>query len=188
MKTFFIPEPFLFNPLKHYLPYIREYVSDHSFKFAESDFRELNRELKHLGTCVMDIYSGELSRKQVFTEIMKFLEANRLTGKETFRKWTGTETDNFRIITLSDSSRWTVKYQNHETRYVHIFPARSSPYSFRIRANTLKSAIMYIILIGKDYVSENDLNEARAIAGLSPVKEVAEAEAVIEMIEILRNP
>lgn len=44
-----------------------------------------------------------------------------------------------------------------------------------------------MVLVGKDYISENDLNTARALAGLSPVKEVADAEAVTEMIEILRN-
>jgi hypothetical protein len=44
-----------------------------------------------------------------------------------------------------------------------------------------------MILIGKDYVTEDDLNTTRALAGLSPVKEVADAEAVMEMIEILRT-
>ena len=75
----------------------------------------------------------------------------------------------------------------NSNRYAHIFPARSSPHSFRIKANTIKSAILYVVLIGKDYVSEEDLNTARALAGLSPVKEVADAEAVTEMIEILRS-
>jgi hypothetical protein len=88
---------------------------------------------------------------------------------------------------LSDSSQWTLKYHNSESRHVHIFPARSSPHSFRVKANTLKSAVLYIILIGKDYVTEDDLNTARALAGLSPVKEVSDAEAVTEMIEILRS-
>jgi hypothetical protein len=70
---------------------------------------------------------------------------------------------------------------------VHIFPARLSPHTFRIKANTLKSAILYVIMIGKDYISEDDLNKARAMAGLSPVREVGDAEAVTEMIEILRK-
>jgi len=51
----------------------------------------------------------------------------------------------------------------------------------------MKSAILYLVLIGKDYVSEDDLNKARALAGLSPIRDVADAEAVTEMIEILRN-
>jgi hypothetical protein len=51
----------------------------------------------------------------------------------------------------------------------------------------LKSAVLYIIIFGKDFISDDDLNAARALAGLSPVKEIADAEAVTEMIEILRN-
>jgi hypothetical protein len=46
---------------------------------------------------------------------------------------------------------------------------------------------LYIIIFGKDYVSDDDLNASRALTGLSPVKEAADAEAVMEMIEILRE-
>jgi hypothetical protein len=80
-----------------------------------------------------------------------------------------------------------LKYHNDKNRYVHIFPARNSLHSFRVKANTLKSAILYYILIGKDYITKDDLNRARALLGLSPVKGPAEAEAITEMIEILRG-
>ena len=182
-----IPEPILFSPLKHYLPFIREFVSSRTLRINDPGLKEVTRELKHIGTCVMDIYAGELSQKTIFGEILEFLKTNHLQKKEAYRDWAGTDFNDFRIVNLSDSSKWTLKYYNHETRYVHIFPARSSPHSFRIKANTLKSAILYVMIIGKDYVSEDDLNAARALAGLSPVKEVADAEAVTEMIEILRK-
>jgi hypothetical protein len=76
---------------------------------------------------------------------------------------------------------------DNEQRFVHFFPARFSPHSFRIKANTLKSAILYQIFIGKDFVSEEDLNTARAIASLSPVKDIFDTEAISEMIEMLRG-
>jgi len=183
----FIPEPIMFNPLKHYLPFIREFVSSRTLAINDPGLKELTRELKHIGTCVMDIYTGELSLKNIFTEIIEFLETNDLKDNEVYKAWTGIDFDDFKIMTLSDASQWTLKYHNHETRYVHIFPARSSPLSFRVKANTLKSAILYIIIFGKDYVSDDDLNASRALAGLSPVREVADAEAVMEMIEILRE-
>ena len=181
------PEPILFNPLKHYLAFIREFAGSLTITINDPRLKELTRELKHIGTCVMDIYTGNLSQEDIFKEILEFLEINKLKGKESYSSWTGTGFDDFRIVTLSDTSQWTLKYHNHETKYVHIFPARSSPHSFRVKANTLKSAILYIIIFGKDYVSDDDLNAARALMGLSPVKEVADAEAVTEMIEILRN-
>lgn len=101
--------------------------------------------------------------------------------------WAGIGPQDFKTIYLSDGSHWVLKYYDSEQRFVHFFPARFSQYSFRIKANTLKSAILYQIFIGKDYVSEEDLNTARAIASLSPVKDIFDAEAISEMIELLRS-
>jgi DNA-binding ferritin-like protein (Dps family) len=182
-----LPEPILFNHLKHYLAFIKEFVGSRTLTINDSRLKELTRELKHIGTCVMDIYTGNLSQEGIFKEILKFLELNNLREKKAYKLWAGTDFDDFRIVTLSDASQWMLKYYNHDTRFVHIFPARSSPHSFRVKANTLKSAILYIIIFGKDYVSDEDLNAARALMGLPPVKEVADAEAVTEMIEILRK-
>jgi hypothetical protein len=182
-----IPDPILFNPLKHYLPFIRDFVSSHTLIVNDPGLKELTRELKHLGNCVMDIYTGEMSQDTIFLEIGEFLKANKVEEKEAYKQWAGAGFNDFRIVPLSDTSQWTLKYHNSDTHYVHIFPARSSPHSFRVKANTLKSSILYMILIGKDYVTEDDLNTTRALAGLSPVKEVADAEAVMEMIEILRT-
>lgn len=182
-----IPEPLLFNPLKHYLPFIRGFINSHLSDLKDPGLKELTRELKHLGTSVMDVYTGKMPPEKIFREIAEFLKENRIQKREAFKEWAGTGFNDFRIISLTDTSQWALKYHDNETRYVHIFPARSSPHSFRIKANTLKSAILYIILIGKDFITEDDLNTARALAGLSPVKEVADSEAVVEMIEILRT-
>ncbi|MCJ7446781.1 MAG: hypothetical protein MUO72_03730 [Bacteroidales bacterium] len=188
MQTdFYIPEPLLFNPLKHYLPFIREFLSKYTTDENHISPKDLVKELKHLGTCVMDIYTGDLLMDKIFSEVLEFLEINKISAKELYKEWAGINYNSFRIIPLSDGSQWTLKYHNHEARYVHIFPARLSPHSFRIKANTLKSALMYLALIGKDFISEDDLNKARALAGLSPIREVADAEAVTEMIEILRR-
>ncbi len=182
-----IPRPLLFNPLKHYLPYIRNYTVSKAMHANDPRLNELTREIRHIGTCVMDIYKGKLSMDEISNEVIAYLENNMLLLQSDYMAWTGTGFNDFRIITLSDTSRWTLKYHNNETRYVHIFPARSSPHSFRTKANTLKSAILYLIAIGKDYITDDDLNAARALAGLSPVGEVADAEAVTEMIGILRD-
>jgi hypothetical protein len=182
-----IPEPILFNPLKHYLPFIRDFIGYYLSDPVKPEIKNLIREVKHIGTSVMDIYTGKLSQEIIFSEIEKFLVVNNIKPMEVYKEWTGSDFNDFRIIPLSDGSQWTLKFHNNETRYVHIFPARSSPHTFRIKANTLKSAVLYVIMIGKDYISEDDLNKARALAGLSPIREVADAEAVTEMIEILRK-
>ncbi|NLJ43791.1 MAG: hypothetical protein GX431_09035 [Bacteroidales bacterium] len=181
------PAPLMFNPLKHYLPYIREFIEANISGSPEKDIKSLTRDIRHLGTCVMDIYTGSLKQADIFNEIVRYLRKNNVLEKDRYMAWTGTDWNDYKILTLSDGSQWMLKYHNHDTHYVHIFPARQSPHTFRVKANTLKSAILYIIVIGKDFVNDDDLNAARALAGLSPVREVSDAEAVTEMIEILRK-
>lgn len=183
----YIPEPVIFNPLKHYLPFIKSYISTKTEEERYPGSPAFKKELKHLGTCVMDVYHGDLPTESIFSEITGFLGEKGYIASEKYAIWVGRSWNSYRIISLSDGSQWTLKYHDHEARYVHIFPARSSPYTFRTKANTLKSAIIYLVLFGKDFISEDDLNMARALVGLSPVREVADAEAVTGMIEILRT-
>jgi hypothetical protein len=147
----------------------------------------LARDLKHIGTSVMDIYTGSLQIKNVCTEVADFLLVKDLQDRETYSVWTGTKMDSFRIIPLSDGSQWTLKFHNNPQRFVHIFPARNSQYTFRVKSNTLKSALIYNIIIGKDLVTGDDLNKVRPLLGLSPVKDTIDTEAILEMIEILRD-
>lgn len=183
-----IPPPLLFNPLKHHLGFIREYIADNPNSEKQTYNISIIKDLRHLGGSLMDIYSGNLSQNDVIKEVLKLLKVKNLTGKENFLEFIGQGLKDFKTIILSDSSQWVLKYYNNDVRYVHLFPARNSPYSFRVKANTLKSAILYIICIGKDFITEEDLNMARAISGLSPVKDIIDSEAITEMIEILRVP
>jgi len=178
-----IPPPLLFNPLKHHLGFIKEFISEN----IETGNYSIVKELKHLGGSVMDVYSGALTPKEICEELLCFLKTKKLSKEIPFSSWAGKESKEFKTIFLSDGSQWVLKYYDHQQRYIHSFPARLSPLTFRIKANTLKSAILYHIFIGKDFISEEDLNIARAIAGLSPVKDVFDAEAITEMIEILRG-
>lgn len=181
-----VPEPFQFNPLKHHLMHIREFISERLTGEKSTDLKGLIKELKHIGTSVMDVYTGSLEAGDIFQEVLEFLDKNKLNNRRIFSDWTGIKFNDFKIVTLSDSSQWMLKYHNDESRYVHIFPSRQSPHTFRVKANTLKSAILYYIIIGKDYISRKDLNNARSLLGLSPVKDPADTEAITGMIEILR--
>jgi len=181
-----IPEPFQFNPLKHHLSFIREFIFNRLAEDQGIDIKSLIKELKHIGSSVMDVYTGRLSVNDICKEVTGSLASGKLLNHKVFSEWTGMNFSDFRIVTLSDTSQWMMKFHNDKLRYVHLFPARLSLHSFRVKANTLKSAILYYILIGKDFISADDLNRARALLGLSPVKDPDEAEAITEMIEILR--
>jgi hypothetical protein len=182
-----IPEPLLFNPLKHHLNFIREYIEHKAGNPEDYDKNIFLKEIKHLGTSVMDIYNGLLSVENISKEVVTFLVSKNITERELFAGWAGRNENDFRVITISDNSEWTLKYHHNEKRHVHFFPARNSPHSFRVKSNTLKSAILYYVVTGKDYITGDDLNRARALSGLSPVRGPADAEAIIEMIEILRG-
>ena len=180
-----IPEPFLFSPLKHHLGFMREFINLKTDEL-HSDIKDLTKELKHLGTSVMDVYTGSLEVRNICIEVAVYLNQKGLLEKESFADWAGIKTDCFRIISLSDGSQWTLKYHDDRVRFVHIFPARNSQHTFRVKSNTLKSAMIYYILIGKDLVTGDDLNKVRPLLGLSPIKDSVDAEAILEMIEILR--
>jgi len=182
-----IPEPILFNPLKHHLGFIREFIYQKTESEPNHDRIILIKELKHLGTSVMDVYSGSLLISNICREVQEFLEKNKLSEKELFAQWVGIMMNDFRLISLSDSSQWTLKYYENSQRFVHIFPARGSRYTFRVKSNTIKSALLYYILIGKDFISGDDLNKVRPLLGLSPIKDPMDTEAITEMIEILRE-
>lgn len=181
-----IPEPFLFNPVKHHLGFIKEFININIDK-PDSDIQMLAMELKHLGTSVMDIYTGSMSIRNICIETEEFLRQNDILRRENFSFRTGTKTDCLRIISLSDGSQWTLKFHNNPQRFVHTFPARNSRHTFRVKSNTLKTALIYNIMIGKDLVTGVDLNKVRPLLGLSPLKDPIDTEAILEMIEILRS-
>ena len=181
-----IPEPILFNPLKHHLVFIREFISFKIEAESNTDISHLIKELKHLGTSVMDVYSGSLSILNICKEVKEFLAQKIILMKEPFSLWAGIKMNDFRIISLSDGSQWTLKFHDNKQRFVHVFPARNSQNTFRVKSNTLKSAILYIIIAGKDFITGDDLNKVRTLSGLSPIKDPIDTEAITEMIEILR--
>jgi hypothetical protein len=193
-----IPEPFVFNPLKHHLGYIKDFINSRIDGTSAGD-TDLVRELRHIGTSVMDVYTGPLTITAICAEIHRSLSEKKLLQIESFAQWTGIKRNSYKIMILSDNSRWTLKFHKDDHRYVHFFPARNPcrygmhnvstgiATAFRVKSNTLKSALLYIIMIGKDLVTADDLNRVRPLIGLSPVKDPADTEAILEIIEILRN-
>lgn len=181
-----IPEPFLFNPIKHHLGFIKDFINLNIDK-PSTDIQSLTRDIRHIGTSVMDIYKGSLPVGNICIEAEEFLKKKDILTSERFSIWAGTKTECFRIFALSDGSQWTLKFHDNPQRFVHIFPARNSRHTFRVKSNTLKSALVYTMIIGKDLVTGYDLNKVRPLLGLSPVKDAIDTEAILEMIEILRD-
>ncbi|MBN2634584.1 MAG: hypothetical protein JXR66_13560 [Bacteroidales bacterium] len=166
--------------------YIRNYISDKIADGTNIDEKLLAKEVKHIGSSVMDVYTGDLEIAEICRQIKAYLESNGLNSLKSFSDWAGTGYNDYRVVGISDTSGWTLKFKDEKLRFVHIFPARMSPLSFRVKGNTLKSALLYYILVGRDYITGSDLNKVRSLIGLPPVKNALEAEAITKMIEVLR--
>ena len=93
-----VPAPILFNPLKHHLAFIREFITEK----IESGDQLTVKELKHVGGSVMDVYSGNITPWEICEEILCFLKIKKLSKKALFRRWAGTEPREFKTIFLSD--------------------------------------------------------------------------------------
>ena len=79
-----IPNPLLFNPLKHYLPFIRDFAASRAMSVNDPRLKDLTREIKHIGSCVMDIYKGSLTMDEIFAEVINYLESNRLLSQSDY--------------------------------------------------------------------------------------------------------
>ena len=180
-----IPPPFLFNPLKHHLGFIRSYINSCQ-EISVHNRKSLISDLKHLGTSLMDIYLGDLSQVEIIEEARSYLERNGIIEVSNFSKWAGINSSDFKTISLSDGSEWILKYFESRDRYVHYFPSRNRGHALRVKANTVKSAILYLTCVDKDFITRDDLNRARAYMGLSPVREVYDVESITGLIEIIR--
>ena len=90
-----IPLPFLFNPLKHHLGFIKNYISGTFISGISNDSHTVIKDLKHMGVSLMDIYTGSIAMEAVFEEIIKFLNNGNLSRMGAFGTWAGKHSKDF---------------------------------------------------------------------------------------------
>ena len=163
-----VPEPLLFNPLKHHLGYIKEYIR----QFNRDDMTILKSYLQTIGDSQMDLYTGALSIAQISHQILIFINDSLLSSKRVYIKFIN-ELNGYCMITISDGSKWILREGLNSERYIHFHPARYSPNTDRIKANTLKSLIAAHI-IHKNHVGLPEINQVRSeILQLAPLKQLS---------------
>ena len=163
--------PFLFNPLKHHLDFIRSYIRSYEHK----DYDRLKSDLLKIGESQMDLYLGELSIGRITKEIMAFLTNSNLLEKEPFFQHLDKH-GGFVKISLSDQSTWVLRRGEDPNSYIHIHPARYGKHSIRVKATTLKSIIAVTIIFNyTPSIGLDELNKVRVkILDLSPIKYISE--------------
>ncbi|MCU0433314.1 MAG: hypothetical protein MUC87_07670 [Bacteroidia bacterium] len=163
-----VPVPFRYNALKHHVQVQRNWISTYKHD------NESVQELLVLGASVMDVYEGKFSPEEIAGEIKtQLLTSSRFTRPE-FMAWIGTA--GYRELTLSDKSRWVLRPGETYERYIHFHPGRGAAFTFRAKANVLKTAMLWLASAEAGALPDTaGLNGIRLRLDLAPVAEVEDA-------------
>ncbi|MFO7879529.1 MAG: hypothetical protein ACQES0_03435 [Bacteroidota bacterium] len=175
-----IPEPFLLNPWKHHLGYMRRQIT----LLRLADYRTVRQNLLDIGESVTDVYTGSLSIQAVCNDLKSRLQAKGVFDKQAYYQWL-TGVSIYEVLPVSDQSRWLMRPGN-DKRYIHIHPAKVSKHVCRLKSQQIKTAILYLIFrTSKAEISRLDLiNQLREdYLELPPL--ISESESLLFIIGLL---
>lgn len=164
--------PVLFNPWKHHKAFILESID--RFAEVEGETSLLRSGLLMIGNSVSDLYLGNMTVPEIENNAIELLKSHQRLSLDAFKLWLASA-GNYRVLEFKDSSLWTFRLGESIENYVHIHPARYSPHTVRVKAQSLKTAIASLILCRRlnRRPSLDLVNQARtSILNLSPLKAV----------------
>lgn len=174
----------LFNGLKHHRQSIQEFIQ----MYAIRELPLLSQALTAIGNSQMDLYLGNLTETEIFTEVLLQLTRLEALHEEAYRQFL--QPHHYQTIDLCDGSRWVLRLGKHRGQYIHIHPGRYSPHTLRVKATTLKTAIA-VQIWHKEHPEPLDtvvLNRLRKeTLGLSPVRTLSEVQTVTQLIQVLTD-
>lgn len=129
-------EPIQFNPIKHHIGAIKQFIKE------ATNEEVLLRTLLTIGESQMDLYVGDLSVDEISRQIIKQLKQKNVIERTEYSEWINSDGSDYKMLTLSDDSQWTLRLSDNNETYIHIHPGRYSHHTIRIKANTLKTAIV----------------------------------------------
>ncbi|MCB9637906.1 MAG: hypothetical protein H6728_14340 [Myxococcales bacterium] len=177
-----IPRPLLLNSQKHHIETSWGLIQQ-TVERGEEGMDVLAKALIPLGQGFMDFYHGALSLAEVCSLLLALLKQEQADRSETYRAWVAQE-GSYRTVTLeADESIWVFFPSDGEERFAHLHPARYSPHTIRVRANTLKTVISAIAYAKIHSSQPRDIDVVNAVRtrwmGLSPLPNL-EASAALE--------
>ena len=155
--------------------------------------RQLAGDLIVVGSKLMDLYHGSLSSGQIADEILATLAQCGHVALADFAPWIHAG-GGFQVIEIADEqSKWVLRLGDEADRYIHIHPARCSPFTVRVRATVLTTAVLALAhagLNGGDPLSRMVVNAVRKEhLGLAPVgRDPSVHEGIGRVVELLRGP
>jgi len=137
-----IPPPINLNCWKHHVGFIKEQTESVR---EINELEELKVFLLKIGESQMDLYFGVHYPLQISEQILDYLHRNKIFLCEKYRNWLLKDGKDYQLVELKDKSIWTLRLGENPERYVHIHPGRYSPHTVRVKATTLKTAIMILM-------------------------------------------
>ena len=153
-----IPRPVTLNCWKHHAGFIKDQTNLLQKNIISK--AELHRLLLTIGESQMDLYMGKLNPKQIANEIINNVKILGTKNYTNYSKWLLDNGKGYKQMVISDSSVWTLRLGNEKKRYMHIHPGRYSPLTIRVKAVTLKTNIVIMVLAEG---SEGNLPELKSI-------------------------
>jgi hypothetical protein len=139
----------------------------------------------------MDLYFGKLSPADISKQIISHLKKVKNFYYDEYVSWHRNDGEDYKLIHLSDKSIWTLRQSENQERYVHIHPGRYSLNTIRVKATTLKTAILILCYMQAGeikLIKTDDLNFIRKkYLNEPPIKSFSSASGLGRMINLLGN-
>jgi len=179
----------LLNAHKHHAGFLGERIRRAAA--GPAGLPELAADLVVVGTKLMDLYHGPFSPPEIADNVIRKLAKAGHDTPAAFRAWVEAAGGYHVIEFPEDTSRWVLRAGDEDERFVHVHPARYSPFTIRVRANVLTTAVMalaYTGIHGGDPLSRPVVNAVRRdYLGLAPVgRDPSGDECIGSVIELLR--
>ena len=169
---------FFMNLLKHHGLYLKSFIESWAATGSFPDKGVFSK----IGGSQMDLYLGCLQPNEIFQELSLQLRQKKIYFRNDFIHWISPK--DFQILSCSDGSRWILRLKREDPdTFVHLHPARHSPFSCRIKANTLKTTVLAAIFfkINHQLPDKTNLNKLRTEhLSLSPTQSISWDQKVLE--------
>lgn len=184
----FIPPPINLNCWKHHAGFIKKQIeSVREIKVLD----QLKVYLLKIGESQMDLYFGKHTVLEISEQMLNSLHRKKLFSAKLYKDWLSKDGKDYQLIELKDKSIWTLRLGEDAERYVHIHPGRYSPYTVRVKATTLKSAILVLCFekIGEIKTIETEtVNQIRKnYLDEPPIKSFSSASGLGRLIDHLKK-
>lgn len=139
----------------------------------------------------MDLYFGGFSPSDISEQILSALYRIKTFEFEQYKNWLTKDGKDFQLVELKDKSIWTLRLGDDVSRYVHIHPGRYSPNTVRVKATTLKTAILVLCsenICEIKTIETEKINQIRKkYLNEPPIKSFSGASGISRLLDLFRE-